>query len=185
MKTIKDLEKEYENFKTEAINYLKTMEDLEMHLVISIQDTENIEQELINEKEANKKRKISGKIRNLFSIILDEKEELSFYDEDNNILDEIIELTIKQKEFYTQVINIITLENYQKLIKLISFGIEWYNRHIDYFEARRDALECAYKGFNYTSSKTEDNREVIAEFLTNKINELSTGKSLEKSKKMC
>ena len=183
MKKIDTIEKEYEEYKIKT-TFLDSPEALASFVQVGIEDTINIEQELINEQKENKRWQLAGKIRNFFFFIFEE-EEISFYDEDNEILQEGIDLTIRHRNFYTQLVDAITLDNYKELIKLCDFGTDYYNKHIEYFDSRRDSLESSYKGFTYINSKAEDNIEVVFEFLDKKINELSKTKPVEKGKKIC
>ena len=120
---------------------------------------------------------ISTKIRNFFNSIFEE-EEAEFYDYDNIILNELMKLIIKYRNYFNKIIQVANKDNYKELLKLTDFLCECYGKEIDYYEYRRDKLEMELKGFSFSNSKYEDNQEVIDEFTNKMLNkfEKSTNK---------
>ncbi len=171
MKTINELEVEYNNFEIQN-THVKSLEDFLLFIAIGIDDTYAIEKDYKIEKRENKKWQLAAKIRNFFNFIFQEEEE-SFYDEDNNILNELTDLILKYRTYYEKMIEIANQDNFEELVKLTDFLSEYYGKEIDYYEYRRDKLEMNLKGLNFYNSKYEDNQKVIDEFTNKKLEKLS------------
>lgn len=182
MKTIKEIQEEYQKYKGKT-DFINNLEEFASFMLVGLDDIEEARSEINKEKQENKKWELSAKIRNFFYFLFEE-EDVSFYKQDNAILDESIQLTIKQEEYFQKIIEIASEENIQELVKLTDFCCEYYNQHIDYLESKRDALEYAYKGYNFYNGRLEDNRESFNRFFEQKMKELSPQKSVEKTKKI-
>ena len=101
---------------------------------------------------------------------------MAFYDADNELINEGIQLAYKQKKYFKSIISISKEDNYDELLKLTEFTIYYYNSHVEYIDIKRDILEMYIKGYNMTNSRGKDNRKVFDEFFNEKIKELSTYK---------
>ena len=66
----------------------------------------------------------------------------------------------------------------EELIKLKEWieRKKYYGETIDYYEFERDRLEAAYKGFQMSNSKYENNQKIISEFFNNKIQKYEKNK---------
>lgn len=175
MKTLEEIEKEYEGF-TPVSTFVTNRDELITFLGVGIDDTIEIERDYIKELRENKKDQIDAKIRNFFFFIF-EQEEVEFYDEDNELIKELRCLVLKYRELYERMISIATDSNAQELVKLVDFLTKYYNDHIDYFEDERDRLELWYKGIRMYNSRHQDNRKVIDEFADKKLAELEDKKA--------
>ncbi len=162
MKTITELEEEYEKFEIKS-KHVNSLEEFLAFIIIGIDDTYEIEKDYKKEIKENKRWQLSAKIRNFFNFIFEEEEE-SFYDYDNQILDELTELITKYRNYFQRIIQIVNKDNYKELLKLVDFLCKYYGEEIDYYEYRRDELEMELKGLNFCNSRYEDNQEVIDEF---------------------
>ena len=162
MKTITELEEEYEKFEIKS-KHVNSLEEFLAFIIIGIDDTYEIERDYKIEKKENKRWQLAAKIRNLFNFIFEEEEEC-FYDYDNQILDELTELITKYRNYFQRIIQIVNKDNYKELLKLVDFLCKYYGEEIDYYEYRRDELEMELKGLNFCNSRYEDNQEVIDEF---------------------
>ena len=178
MKTVKDIEKEYEGFQIKS-NFIKSCEDLVAFLLVGIDDTYEIEK--FNKKEIlyNKFAQLETRIKNFIFLIFD-MEEIDLFDEDNELLEESNKLVENYRETCERVIDVANDENYLELIKLIDFCTEYYNKHIDYFEFERDVLEMSLKGISMYNPKYEDNRKVVEEFVDKKLSVYTNNKQLVK-----
>lgn len=175
MKSIQEIEKEYEGF-TPVSTFIKNTDELVAFLDVGIDDTKYIEKDYIKEIRENKRSQFDAKIRNFFFFIF-EQEEVEFYDEDNEILFSLRDLVLKYRALYERMKAIATEENREELIKLVDFLTKYYNEHIDYFENERDRLELSYKGISMYNPTKKDNRKVIEEFADKVLSHLETNKS--------
>ena len=174
MKTIKEIEKEYDSYQVES-KFVTNYDELISFLLIGIDDTYAIEKECKKEYNQNRIWQIDGKIRNFLSFIF-ESEEVEFYDYDNSIIFSIIELIETYRTYFKKIINVANEDNYKELVKLTDFIAKYYGETIDYYEFERDRLEAAYKGFQMSNSKYENNQKIISEFFNNKIQKYEKNK---------
>ena len=182
MKTIEQIEEEYQKYKKRA-EYIKDYDGFLTYVEIGIDDLEEDIKNRLKEKSENLRWQLAGKIRNFFFFIF-EQEEVELYDDDNQLIDELIALASFYIERFREIQERSSQENYEEFIKLIDFATDYYNQHFDYIESKRDGLELIYKGFQYYNYKYEDNREIFAKFFRQKINQISPTKAVEKSKKI-
>ena len=77
---------------------------------------------------------------------------------------------------FKKIINVANEDNYKELVKLTDFIAKYYGETIDYYEFERDRLEAAYKGFQMSNSKYENNQKIISEFFNNKIQKYEKNK---------
>ena len=124
MKTINEIEKEYDSYKTES-TFVTNYDELISFLLIGIDDTYAIEKECKKEYNQNRIWQIDGKIRNFLSFIF-ESEEVEFYDYDNSIIFSIIELIETYRTYFKKIINVANEDNYKELVKLTDFIAKYY-----------------------------------------------------------
>ena len=170
MKTINEIEEEYNNFEIKSTHVAK-IDEFMAFMMVGIDDTFEIERDYKIEKKENKRWQLAAKIRNFFNFIFEEEEE-RFYDYDNQILDELTELITKYRNYFERIIQIVNKDNYKELLKLVDFLCKYYGEEIDYYEYRRDKLEMELKGLSFCNSRYEDNQEVIDEFTNRVLNEI-------------
>lgn len=182
MKTIEEIEKEYEEFdglyKTERLEELHAI--IEQQILTMTEDANLIRKEYKN----NRRDKFFASIRNKFPIIFEE-EEIDYYDDE-------IEFIVKQTCIADMLINQMQAillyadeTNFKELTKLLSFMVLYYQKNSDYIDSQIDALEFKYKGFGYINNREEDNFMIVDEFFRKKINEYSDGNSVEKNIYLC
>lgn len=181
MKTINDIQKEYEEYKcrVDTITNLKELEAFVLVLCDEIDDNIRI---FNKDRRNNNDCKIAAAIRN--SLLIFEYEDLSFYDEDNSYVKEGCVLSNLYKSYYKKLIKNSNEFNCKEMGKLADFIIVCYDKDLDYLYSQRDDLEYRRKGYGYISNCDEDNSLVVFEFIVDKINELSNVKGIEKVKKM-
>ena len=117
MKTITELKEEYEKFEIKS-KHVNSLEEFLAFIIIGIDDTYEIENDYKKEIKENKRWQLSAKIRNFFNFIFEEEEE-SFYDYDNNILEELTLLDNPiniEKPNYKKIIREITSKNINIII---------------------------------------------------------------------
>lgn len=181
MKRVEDIEKEYEEYKLKS-NYVISAEDFAAFIEIGIDEIDEQTAAILNEIKINCKDERNAKIRNLFFGLFRIEEE-DYYGEDNKILEELLDFISKYKEYYRKLSSIVTKENFQELTRLVDFACEYYNKHIDYFEYKRDILEYSYKGIMYSENRVNLIKE-FDEFFTKKIAQYESGKKVVKNKKI-
>lgn len=182
MKTIENIEKEYENYFPKK-DIVKSLDQLLIYIEIKLDDIDiNIKEE-IKERRENTIMKLAGKIRNYMNFIFAE-EEVDFYDEDNDIISECILLENKYKEYLKRIMNIANEDNFVELVKLIDFSFEYYKEHIGYLNGLRESLNYSYMGFNYVDARYQDNRIIFDKFFSQIIKKYTPKKAIEKKKKI-
>jgi len=178
MKTIEDIEKEYEGFQVKS-DFITSLDEFVAFLLVGIDDTLEIEKDNRKEIRYNNIAKIESRIKNAIMFMFD-CEEVNILDEDNEILGEISSLTGSYRSMYETMIDIADENNYQELVKLVDFATEYYNQHIDYFESQRDSLEMALRGISMYNPRYHDDRKVINEFINKKLSFYSNKTQLVK-----
>lgn len=183
MKKINEIEKEYEIFshKTEG---LKDKDSLFLYLDAEIDNVDEDIKAYNSELNENKRMQLSAKIRNLLFFIFAE-ENTSFYDEDNNIICQILNLMYTNRKYIERIQELITEENFQELLKLYEFIKTYYDSNYEYLDLCRRQLESKTEGFSFIDYSEEDNREVIDEFFYKKLSCITKKEHIEKKKKMC
>ena len=167
MKTLEDIEKEYGEFEIKS-NFVSNFDELITFLEIGLDDTFENEKDYVRELRENRRWRIDALVRNFFFFLFEE-EDVEFYDYDNQILKDAIQMIREYRSLFTRMLVVASEENRLELIKLVDFLGDYYNRHVDYFDHRRDQLEMAFRGFQMYNSKYEDNREVVYQFADKKI----------------
>lgn len=180
MKTVEEIEKEYLEYKTDT-DYIHSLNDFRAYVLLGIEDNITNGAILKKERQANKRIKIIDKIKNFITFNTDDN--TSFYDEDNILIDDCLSLIDKQNEYFYTILEQANSTNYLELLKLMDFSILYYNKHLDYFELRRDKLEYAYRGISYSNSNYKDDREAFDNFF-NIISSFKQEKGVVKSLKV-
>ena len=176
MKKIEDIEKEYKEFQIKT-DYIRDYKDFIAFMCLGLEETYEAEKDFKKELKNNKRDEVKGKIRNIiFTTGLD----LNYFKYDNNILIELMDMTIKYRKYFEEIIIISTEKNYQQLLKIMDFLRKYYGEHIDYFEYKRDKLEKYLQGIDMFNPKYEDNREVLYEFVDKKLSGLDKDKILSR-----
>lgn len=182
MKTIEEIEKEYEQFELKS-EYVTSLEEFQTFIEIGIDDTEESIADTLKEIKANNRAGLEASIMNFFLKIVG-TEIVGLYSEDNEILREIIAYITSYRELFERVLALADENNFKELVRFLDFAVEYYNQQMSYFESRRDALEYAAKGINFYNRKYSDEREVFQEFIEKKLSEYNSTKSVEKIKKI-
>lgn len=182
MKTIEDIEKEYNDFEyiPKSINNL---EELEVWTMVVFDDIDENLRVLGIDYRNNKTCKVIGTIRNLFLFVY-EYEDVSFYDKDNKLVEEAYILNEMYKNYFKQIIHYSNEENYNEMFKFANFLVMYYKKDLDYIDGERNDLEYTQKGYGCVNNKDEDNSLVVHDFFIKKINEFKEVKGIEKVKKI-
>ncbi len=171
---ISNIEKLYTNYtiRNKAINSKELLID---YLKIKILDIDEQIDNILREVKINSKEKTKAKLLNLFlGFIYNFNTEI--YEEDNIILIEEWTFLIKFKEYHQKLINLVTTQNIKEIVKLLDFSLDYYNKHLDYLENKRDALEYYYDGINYSFCYKNDLEEMDV-FIKKQLNHLSSSSS--------
>lgn len=183
MKKIEEIEEEYSKYQLQS-KYVNNLDEFPAFITIIVDDIQEDKKVLFTEIKLNCKAQLQAKIKNLF-LSLFRIEEVDFYTKDNAVLEEVINYISTYVNYYNQILSIANEENFLELTRFVAFLCEYYNEQIDYFDSIREALELQLKGFSYSNSSYQDNREVIDCFFNQKIKEYQGEKAVEKKKKMC
>ena len=154
MKKIEDIEKEYKEFQIKT-DYIRDYKDFIAFMCLGLEETYEAEKDFKG---------------------LD----LNYFKYDNNILIELMDMTLKYRKYFEDIIMVSTEKNYQQLLKIMDFLSKYYGEHIDYFEYKRDKLEKYLQGIDMFNPKYEDNREVLYEFVDKKLSGLDKDKILSR-----
>ena len=173
MKTIEDLENEFNHFEIIS-DFVVSYKDFIAFMYLGLEETYSIEKDYKKEMKKLKMGEFKAKVLN----VLFQDSETEFYKYDENIILELTDMLYKYREFYEKIVTISNEDNYKELVKLVDFLSKYYNEHINYFECKRDKLEMYLKRISMSNSKYEDNRDVLYEFADKKINIFDKEKSL-------
>lgn len=182
MKTIEEIREEYKNHIIKA-TYVDKLEEFIAYVDDGITKSDIGICGYATLLHQNKKWQVTGFIRNLFPMFFGQ-EDIDFYDEDNKLLEEGVQLAYTQKGYFQAMKEIATEKNYLKLLCLAELSVEYYNDHIEYIEIERNILDYKYKGYTMSNSRYKDNRKVFHEFFMSEISELAPHKIVEKKIKM-
>lgn len=170
MKTVREIEKEYEKHVPKQTT-ITSLEEFLVNLEIGLDDLDEYTHDFKKELRENHEWKLIAQIRNFFFFIF-EQEDVEFYDYDDAIVKDCITYTQQFSSFYQRMIEIATEENYQELNKLYDFSLNYYEEQTSYYDAKRDQVEMAFRGFSLYNGKYQNTREPFFEFMDQKIKEM-------------
>ena len=182
MKTIEEVEKEYETYEIKS-DFVTSLEEFQSFIEIGIDDTEESIADTLKEIKLNNRAKLEIAIKNLFLSPFGMKME-DICDEDNDILKKVAAYTASYREFFEKILELADEGNFKELLKLVDFSTEYYNQQISYYESQRDALEYSAQGISFFNSKYSDEQEVFQRFMDKKLSSYNPTKSVEKVKKI-
>lgn len=163
MKTREDLEKEYEEFQIKS-DFVNSLDEFRVFLLVGIDDTFDIEKANKKEIMYNKLSSLKAQASNVINF-LDEPIDVEFFALDNEILENVGDITVQFRNMYLRMVDIANGDNYLELLKLVDFCSTYYGKQIDYYEYLRDRLEMMYRGIDYSNRKYDDNKDAILEFI--------------------
>ena len=175
-----EINEEYENYEIKS-SHVTSLELFRKFIQKGLDDIEKQLSFVLKEINFNDRNKRIAKIKNFF--LRNYFYDLSIYDDDNNVLNELFCFLLGYKIYFYGVLEIGDLENFRELTRLIDFSCEYFLRHLDYFEAQRDMVEYQAKGIQY-SSIHENRIKEFDEFFFEKMDEISSAKNIEKIKKI-
>jgi len=182
MKTIEEIEKEYEEYKIKS-DFVTDLEGFQAFMIIGIDDTDESIADTLKEIKLNNRVKLETAIKNFFLAPFGMRTE-DLCDEDNDILRKVAAYTASYREFFERILELADESNFKELLRLVDFSTEYYNEQMSYYESQRDALEYSAKGINFFNSKYSDEREVFQKFMDKKLSSYNPTKSVEKIKKI-
>ena len=182
MKTIEDIEKEYNEYKCE-LDMITSIKELDAWLEVRFDDIDEYIKVLNKDSKDNDKSKIFGYIKNQFPFIF-EYDDISFYDKDNKIVKDACTLSRMYQSYIKHIVYYSTEDNYKEMAKLSDFIMMYYYKDLDYLYGERDELEYRRKGYGCVCNDVEDNSLVVHEFFATKISEFKEAKGIEKVHKM-
>ena len=180
--TMEEICEEYNQFSIQS-TFVQNLEEFQTYLMVGMDDINTALHDLRVEVLENNKQKLSAQIRNFFSIFFME-EETDFYDEDNKILRENFSFVQSYQDYFQEAYAAVSEDNWRDILKLMDFSAYYYNRHLDFFDSKRNTLEQSLKGIYYYDPKNEDNRDLFNQFFWNQMSEFSFEDGIEKVKKI-
>lgn len=163
-----DLEKEFKGFKIKS-TYINSVDKFKNFIETIESEIEEYLKNTRKEIKENKRWKFEVKIRNYFLAIFGESE-IDVYDEDTDILNEIISIDEDYLDFYNRIINIVNENNFMELLKLAEFANMYYEIHIELLEKQREIIELELRGIHMISPHCIDKRNDLKIFLSKRLN---------------
>lgn len=149
MKKVEEIEKEYQNFKTNK-PFIKNLMEFICYIEIGLDNLVEDQDELAKERRNIKLDMFMLKLTDFITLKpIEEDRDVSFLAEDINILNRIINLGNKQAEYFAKIAELATESNFGELLRLLDFSCEYYNKNIDYLDYLRDKNEFRIKGIVY------------------------------------
>lgn len=188
MKNIEEIREEYKIYepKPEYKIFKSSLKEFKAYIKSSMDDVDEIIRLYTTEININKKEQLLVFLKSLFPFIF-EDESTEIYELDNEILMEGLQFACAQRKYLEIMKHIVNEENYCELARLASFAVDYYNEFNDYVDATREVIETRLEGFtmyNSACSKDKDNREVIHDFIIEKLEEIRPVKGIQKVKKI-
>lgn len=175
MKTIEEIEKDYNSFKVKT-DFVYTYKDFLAFMYLGLEETYEIEKDFKREIRKNKKDQMKCKIINTL-LFQNDQNDIEYYEYDNRLMAELNIMILKYREIYQSIMLISTEDNYKELLKMMDFLTKYYEEHLNYYEHRRDRLEMFLKGISMSDSRYEDNQDSLYEFVDKKLTEIYTNNS--------
>ena len=169
MKTIKEIEEEYESYEIKT-DVVTSLDEFLSFIEIGIDDTDEYKKSYEKEIRDNNREKLLTKIQNFFYFIAISTG-VDFYDRDNEILTDCISYTILFKRFYERIRGIANEDNFLELTRLVDFSCDYYYDQTDYYDYLRNSLELCSRGISMFDPNKKDSRESFTAFMDQKIKE--------------
>lgn len=182
MKTMEDIEKEYDEFECRQ-KPINSIEELESWIEVALGDIDENLRVLDIDSNGNRRCRIAGSIRNLLPFLY-EYEDLSYYDKDDKLIKDARIINGMYADYFKQIIHYSNEDNYVEMFRFADFLVMYYEKDLDYIYAERDDLDYIKKGYSCVNYKDEDNSLLVHEFFSIKINEFKESKGIEKVKKI-
>ncbi len=173
MKSIEQVRNEYllheapigeaEYDKEDIINYVKSF----------LMELDEEKLDILKTIKANCRNKLFTRLRNLFSSF---EEDISFYDKDNTILNEELDLILIYKYYLTLIENVLNEDNKEEVYKLFDFTSKSYNDNLNYFEEKRDIISYERSLIFYQGVSEEEYILSFQEFFKEEIERLGMKK---------
>lgn len=186
MKKLEDLEKEFEEFKTDK-PFVSNLIELLVYIEIGMEQLEE------DQKVARKEYRsilIDKFMLNVMDTVTftppEEDSDLAFLNADLQAVEKSLELIDNQTNYLLEIAMRGTEQNVQELLKLVDFLCLQYGKNVDYIDYLRDVYEMQRKGFSMYNPTHEDTTEVLAEFMQKQLAKYEKVdlKPVEKKKKM-
>lgn len=178
MKTVASLEEDYKKYEI-GDNSIEDYTDFYNYLGRVVDDIQKNWEDVFKQiTENNRWRKIST-IRNLLPIIF-VKEDVNFYDFDNEILTEASDLLVHNLEYYERIKHASDENNFPELCKLTNFLLDHYEENVSYLNYRRDKLMSLFKGEEPVELDYQYSFNAIDEFAEKQISNFESKKQLIK-----
>lgn len=168
MKTVAEIEKEYESFEAKT-KTITSLEDFLAFSDINIDDIDDYLKSCRVEIRANKRAKVINEIKNFIFFVFLEPEDSALYTEDNELIEEMISLGEEHRGYFVRMQNVASEDNYQELGRLVDFTCAYFQKENDYYDFLRERLEMSFLGIHLHNTKYDDVRTAFDAFMNKKI----------------
>ena len=179
MKSLKQLQDEYALHDVEIGNVPYDSEDIQIYIKGKILELNEEKLDILKAIKSNCLNKNLARIRNIFASL---KENISYYDEDNLLLESELDLALKYKNYFLELFNKVNAENVGDCYKLFDFTSKNYDDNLLFLEEKRDALDYERKFISYQATDKDGSVNSFSEFFQEEMERISLIKPLEKKK---
>ena len=160
MKSVFKIKEEYLSFKPKKIDITYDSDAVLACIKGSLFKLNENKLDILKTIKANSSSRLFDKIKN---ILFFRENDLSFYDKDNDILNEELDLTLIYSYYFNTMMGILNEDNKEEIYKLLNFTVLSYNSNLSYFEEKRDVLDYEDKFISYQAKENEG--ESVLNFL--------------------
>ncbi len=180
MKNIEVIKNEYALYEEKQTTIPDDNEDILGYINSAIKDLDEDRVDIIQAIKSNCRNKFFSRIYNL---IMPGREELEYYDKDNAILNEELDMNLIYKYYFVTLGKELNEENFSEINKLFSFTAQNYDENLSYIEEKRYILEYEKLGIFYQNPAIEEESILsFQEFFKEQIAQISSLKPVEKVK---
>ncbi len=149
MKTVKDIEKEYEGY-TKKTDVVTNLDEFLSFIEIGIDDTDEYKKDYVQELKKCKKWKTLAQFYNFFFFMFAEADIESF-DMEIDIIKKCITYTDKIGEYFRRIESSATEQNYEELTRLVDFITDYYSSQTDYYDYQLQQLDKSDRGIGFNN----------------------------------
>lgn len=181
MKSLKQLQDEYALQDVEMGNAPCDAEDIQKYIKGKILELDEEKIDILKAIKSNCLNKNLARIRNIFASL---KENLDYYDQDNSLLENELDLALKYKNYFLEIFRKVNEVNVEDFYKLFDFTSKNYDDNLLFLEEKRDELDCERKFISYQATDKEESVESFSELFQEEIERISLIKPLLKKKEV-
>lgn len=109
------------------------------------------------------------KIKKITQLLSQDNSIISLLEEDEKLLNEIMEHIDRNINYLKQIRSLITKSNYQELMKLVDFLVDYYIGNLNYLQSQRTSIEKRVLNITYIDGRVVDSRSKVDDFFKKTI----------------